>query len=170
MFPASDCKHADCKFNVCSWTIATTDADVYHEIYDSFYLLYNQQNCRPSFFHHFQLLPRTAIAVKKRENVTFGDHLDRCVEWTEGTSSQDCWGRGWRGRLIDILSSPLSGIASNASQCHGGGEGEVTFIAFDNAQSLNRNEESVSSPFTTHVFSDICTMYSKRENIVLKNK
>ena len=28
---------------------------------------------------HLHLLPRTAIAVGERENVTFGVHLDRCV-------------------------------------------------------------------------------------------
>ena len=55
---------------------------------------------------------RTAIAVEKRENVTFGD---RCVVWTEGNHSQNCSGQG-RRRSADRYSSYI-GYRHNASQC-----------------------------------------------------
>ena len=63
----------------------------------------DEQNCRyPQILVHIHLLPRTAIAVGERENVTFGV----CSFGSLRSQSQKiARGGGGSGRLIDILPS-----------------------------------------------------------------
>ena len=80
-------------------------AERYFYTWSITYRIYHGQNCRSQI----QLRTRTAIAVEKRENVTFGD---RCVVWTEGNHSQNCSGQGRRRSADRYSSFPLSVIVT----------------------------------------------------------